>query len=91
MESLSPEDLATPGTIFQIGVEPNRIDVVTALQGLRFEEAWPARVSSTYGEVPIAILGLDDLLRNKRAVARPQDLLDVEWLERVKERRQPRG
>ncbi len=87
METLTPEDLATPGTIFQIGVEPNRIDVVTAVDGLRFADAWATRVASTYGEVPISILGLDDLLRNKRAVARPQDLLDVEWLERVKDQR----
>lgn len=89
MESLTPEDLATPETIFQIGVEPNRIDVVTAVEGLSFADAWKARVASTYGEVPISILGLDDLLRNKRAVARPQDLLDVEWLERVKDRQEP--
>ena len=73
----------------QIGVEPNRIDVVTAVEGLSFEEAWRSRVASTYGEVPISILGLDDLLRNKRAVARPQDLLDVEWLERAKDRQEP--
>ncbi len=90
METLAPEDLATEGTIFQIGVEPNRIDVVTAVEGLRFADAWEARVTSTYGEVPISILGLDDLLRNKRAVARPQDLLDVEWLERVKDRQESR-
>ena len=84
MEQVTPEDLATPGTIFQIGVEPNRIDIVTAVEGLTFADVWDKRVASTYGEVPISILGLEDLLRNKRAVARPQDLLDVEWLERAK-------
>ncbi len=86
MESLTVEDLATPGTIFQIGVEPNRIDVITSVEGLSFETAWENRISSAYGEVPISILGLDDLLLNKRLIGRPQDLLDVEWLERVKER-----
>ena len=90
MESITPEDLATPGTIFQIGVEPNRIDVITAVEGLTFADVWETRVASTYGDIPISILGLDDLLRNKRAVARPQDLLDVEWLERVKNLQEPR-
>jgi hypothetical protein len=61
MADLTLEDLAVSGTIFQIGVEPNRIDVVTSVDGLEFE----------------------DLLKNKRAVARPQDLLDVERLERA--------
>jgi len=88
METLTPEDLATPGTIFQIGFEPNRIDIVTTVEGLSFAEAWKARVKSTYGEIPISILGLDELLLNKRVVARPQDLLDVEWLERVKDRQE---
>ncbi len=46
-------------------------------------------MASTYGDVPISILGLDDLLRNKRAVGRPQDLLDVEWLEQAKNRQEP--
>ena len=84
MESLETRDLATPGTIFQIGLEPNRVDVITEVEGLSFSEAWDKRVPSTYGEIPIFILGIDDLLSNKRAVARPQDLLDVEALERAK-------
>lgn len=84
MESLEVEDLATSGTIFQIGIEPNRIDVITELKGLSFEDAWRRRILSTYGDVPVALLGLDDLLVNKRAVGRPQDLMDVESLERVK-------
>ncbi len=87
MESLTVKDLATPGTIFQIGVEPNRIDIVTFVEGLTFSQAWKARAASTYGDVPISILGLEDLLRNKRSVGRPQDLLDVEWLEKVKNQR----
>ena len=85
MESLAVEDLATPGTIFQIGIEPNRIDIVTEVKGLTFESAWKRRVQSSYGDVPISILGLDELLLNKEAVGRPQDLLDVESLKRVRQ------
>jgi hypothetical protein len=81
LADLTPDDLATPGTIFQIGVAPNRIDLLTSIDAVSFEEAWPRRSASTYGGVPIAILSVDDLLTNKRAVGRKQDLLDVERLE----------
>jgi len=86
MADLTVEDLATPGTIFQIGVEPNRIDVITTVEQLEFDQAWGNRVTSSYGGVPIAVLSIDDLLKNKRALARPQDLLDVERLEKTRKR-----
>lgn len=82
VENVTVDDLCSPGVILQIGVEPNRIDVLTSIAGLEFGEAWRRRVPSTYGGVPISVLGLDDLITSKRAVGRPQDLLDVEWLEK---------
>jgi hypothetical protein len=82
MADLSVQDLAVAGTIFQIGVAPNRIDVLTAIEGVDFEAAWQRRAPTTYGGVPIQVLSIPDLLTNKRAVGRPQDLLDVENLER---------
>jgi len=81
MADLTVDDLATPGTIFQIGIAPNRVDILTSIEAVTFEEAWARRVSSAYGGVPIALLSLEDLLTNKRAVGRRQDLLDVEKLE----------
>jgi hypothetical protein len=86
MSDLTLEDLSVPGTIFQIGVAPNRIDVLTSIEGVDFDSAWARRVASTYGGVPIALLSLPDLLVNKRAVGRPQDQLDLEKLERVRRR-----
>jgi hypothetical protein len=77
------EDFATPGTIFQIGIAPNRVDILTTLAGLDFEQAWPNRTPSSYGGVPIGVLSAEDLITNKRAVARPQDLLDVDALVRA--------
>jgi len=74
------DDLTVAGTIFQIGIAPNRIDVTTGIDGVRFDEAWPRRVQSSYGKIAIAILGKGDLIRNKRATGRPQDLLDLERL-----------
>ena len=84
LHDLTLEDLKTPGTIFQIGVEPNRIDLLTAVEGLDFAAAWSRRITTTYGDAPISILSLNDLLASKRAAGRPQDLLDAEWLERSK-------
>lgn len=88
LEKLTIEDLSTPGVIFQIGVEPNRIDVITEVEGLEFEQAWSNRVQTIYGDISIFILSMEDLLHNKKTVARPQDLLDVEWLERARNRRE---
>ncbi len=81
IRGLSVADLADPRTVFQIGVAPNRIDILTALEGLEFPGAWQRRVEARYGDCPIHILARSDLLRNKRAVGRPQDLLDAEALE----------
>lgn len=87
MADLTTEDLATEGTIFQIGLEPNRIDLLTSIDGVRFEDAWSRRVSTTYGGVPIHVLSRTDLMTNKKTVGRPQDLLDLERLERAPDAR----
>lgn len=81
MMDLSPDDLAVEGTIFQIGIAPNRIDVLTSIEGVTFDAAWERRVISNYGGVPIGLLAVEDLLTNKRAVGRPQDRIDVANLE----------
>lgn len=80
LASLSVGDLATPGIVFQIGVAPIRIDIITAIDGVTFEEAWPARVLSRYGDQPINVLSREHLIQNKLASGRHQDLADVEVL-----------
>lgn len=85
LADLTAQDLATAGTVFQIGVEPNRIDLLTEVEGVAFGQAWERAVESTYGEVPIRILAKADLIRAKTAAGRPQDLLDLEWLARAPE------
>jgi hypothetical protein len=80
---VTPDDFSVPGTIFQIGVAPNRIDVITSIDAVDFEEAWSTRVATAYGGAPIHLLSRDLLLRNKKAVNRLQDQLDVERLERI--------
>ena len=81
---LTEVDLRAPGIGLQIGVAPGRIDVLTKITGIAFGEAWPGRVAADFGEgVRCNVLGLSDLLRNKRASGRPQDLADVDALERL--------
>ena len=68
-----------------MGVPPCRIDVLTQLSGLAFEEAWPSRVDATFGDsVRCGVIGLEHLIANKRAAARPQDIADVSALERIR-------
>jgi len=85
LQELRPDDLTRPEMVFQIGLPPNRIDILTELAGVSFEEAWERRVTTTYGDSAIQVLSRTDLIRNKRKVGRPQDLIDVEELERATE------
>ena len=82
LHDLTEKDLSTPGLIFQIGVEPIRIDVLTAIDGVQFEEAWPDRMSAKFADQPVAVLSKEHLIKNKLAAARTQDLADVEALKR---------
>ena len=82
---LTIKDLETPEVGLQIGVAPVRIDVLTKISGVSFEAAWPARIEADFDEgVRCAVIGFDDLLKNKRAAGRPQDLADVAALERLR-------
>lgn len=78
---LREADLSVPGLIFQIGVEPVRIDVITQISGVEFADAWADRVVSKFADLPVAVLSRALLIRNKRAAGRKQDLIDAEWLE----------
>jgi hypothetical protein len=81
LQDLTENDLSQPGLIFQIGVPPVRIGVVTSIDGVSFAEAWPARMRTTFGDQPVAVLCREHLIKNKRAAGRTQDLADVDWLE----------
>ena len=85
LHDLTEEDLATPGLIFQIGVPPVRVDVITSIDGVEFDQAWPARLQTRFGDQPISVLSIEHLIQNKRAAGRLQDMADVERLERLLE------
>ncbi|HQR46016.1 MAG TPA: hypothetical protein PLB02_01560 [Thermoanaerobaculia bacterium] len=82
---LSVDDLSKPGTVFQIGTAPARIDILTGVSGVTFDEAWPRRTTVKIGVLAVGVIGRADLIRNKRATGRPQDLVDADNLERNRE------
>jgi len=82
--NLAKEDLQKEGTVFQIGVAPRRIDIITAASGLQFEEAYARSLSVTIEGIEVRILSIDDIIRNKRASGRTKDLADAETLESAK-------
>jgi hypothetical protein len=80
---LKREELSAPGIIFQMGVPPNRIDIITGIDGVTFDEAWNQCIHSAYGDQSVRVIGIEDLIRNKSATGRPQDALDVDTLRRM--------
>ncbi len=81
LSDIRPEDFTKPDLVYQVGVAPNRIDILMGVAGVDFASAWADRVESSYGGVPIHIMGKQSLIRTKKATGRPQDLLDVDRLE----------
>jgi hypothetical protein len=87
IDNLNDDDFATPGTGFMMGAPPNRIDILTEISGITFVEAWPNQVAAGVGRnLRCPFIGLTDLIRNKRAAARDQDLVDAALLERIASR-----
>lgn len=81
LNEVSERDFATTGIVYQIGVPPGRIDILTQLTGLAFDEAWPSRVRGTFGPVEVDFIGRDEFIRNKLATGRAKDRIDVQSLE----------
>jgi hypothetical protein len=82
LKGLSPADFASPGSFYQLGQPPLRVDILTSIEGLTFEEAWPNRqIGEFLGRRDVPFIGKSDLIRNKRAAGRPIDLHDAGQLE----------
>jgi hypothetical protein len=80
---LTQHDLQVPDNVFQIGVAPNRIDILTSITGVEFDEAWQHRNPTRVNGISVSVIGREQLLKNKRAVGRPKDAADVTWLEEI--------
>jgi hypothetical protein len=87
----SVDDFAKPGTIFQIGVAPFRIDLICDIDGVTFDEAWGTSEDGLVDEeIPVRYISSEKLIANKLAAGRPQDLLDVDKLKHAaKAKREP--
>lgn len=82
---LTPSDFMD-GTTFQIGQPPARIDILQHIDGVTFDEAWENRIEGIIdGQVQAAVISRDDLIRNKLASGREQDILDVKKLRTAKQ------
>jgi hypothetical protein len=74
------EDFSRPGIVFQMGLPPVRIDVLTELSGLTFGEAWSTRTQAAFGPMTVDVIGREAFIKNKRATGRARDLGDIESL-----------
>jgi len=81
LHEVGAQDFSTPGTVFQIGLPPRRIDILTALTGLSFKEAWDDRLSHRIESLEVCFLGKTSFKKNKRALGRPRDIADLEAIE----------
>ena len=76
-------DFELADVVYQIGVPPQRIDIVTSISGVDFESAWLGRMQTTFLGRPVDVMSREDYIKNKRASGRPKDLLDVLAIEAV--------
>jgi len=83
---ISAADFARQGTVYQMGLPPRRIDILTSISGLSFDEAAADGVTVTVAGIKFRVIGRRSLLVNKRASGRPKDLEDVRLLEQTREK-----
>jgi len=86
LHELERRDLHTSDVVFQIGLAPSRIDLLTSISGVAFDEAWPNRIIVAVAGQEVPTIGREEFIRNKKAVGRPRDLADVAELEEARRR-----
>ena len=80
---LSEDDFLKPGFVLQLGYPPNRIDIMTDLEGLSFAEAYiKSKPGKIFKNLEVRYLSYEDLLRNKQLIGRPKDLFDIDWIKK---------
>jgi predicted nucleotidyltransferase len=89
LSDVSESDFSTEGVVFQIGNSPRRIDILTRISGVEFESAYANRKTISIAGMEVPIISLEDLIANKRATGRTQDLADVEKLEALSSEKKP--
>ena len=80
---LNTEDFSSQGRVVQLGVPPVRVDLITSLSGVSWEECWAGRQPGMYGDIPVSFIDRVQFIANKRAIGRAKDLSDLEALGEV--------
>lgn len=83
LRELSKDDLTAAGTFYQIGLPPNRIDIITQLEEMDFAQCWNRRKTGQIGELAVEYISAHDLMENKERTGRPHDLADLEHLKQA--------
>lgn len=81
--SITAEDFAVEGNVYQIGLPPARIDILTSIAGVSFDEAEPGFLKGTLGNENVSFIGIASQIKNKRAAGRTKDIADAEILEEI--------
>jgi hypothetical protein len=81
---LTSQDFSNPDNIVQLGVAPNRIDLVTAISGMTFEEAWASRSEGDLDGLIVPFIGREALIKNKKSTGRAKDLGDIDELQKLR-------
>jgi len=77
---LKIKDFESPDKVIQLGVPPVRVDIITSITGVSWEEAFSGRAKGKYGDIPVHYIGREQFISNKRALGRKKDLADIEAL-----------
>jgi hypothetical protein len=85
LAGIGAEEFAKNDLIYQLGVPPSRIDVLTSISGVNFEDAWARRVESDFDDVRASFISIEHLIKNKKSTGRLADLVDCEVLEKAKD------
>lgn len=81
---LNERDFSQRNKVIQLGYEPVRIDIITSIKGCSFKKIWKGKISGIYGKQKVFFIGLDELIKNKKATKRKQDKVDLDILPSVK-------
>lgn len=81
LAGIRAEEFAVPDLIYQLGMPPARVDILTSISGVNFEDAWGRRQVAEFGDIQTRFISLGDLITNKRTTGRSTDLADCERLQ----------
>ena len=84
IKNLCVEDLTRPNLFYQLGIAPVRIDIIMSISRVNFSDAWKKRKPTRFGNIQVNIIGIEELIKSKKAVMRPQDRIDLSKLAKSK-------